>query len=137
MDGINRYEDIINLEHHVSSSRPQMPRLDRAAQFSPFAALTGYDDAIRETARVTEKRVELEESQLEDLDAAVHRLMESDASQKEVTITFFQPDTKKAGGTYRTVTGVLKKVDEYKKCMVFFDGTIIPFSDILSIDENV
>ena len=92
------YEDIINLPHHVSSKRPQMPMLDRAAQFSPFAALTGYDDAIHETARLTNNKVDLSEEEKETLDRKQQILSEKLSNHPPLTITYFVPDAKKSGG---------------------------------------
>lgn len=103
------YEDIINLPHHVSDKRPQMSMWDRAAQFSPFAALTGYDDAVTETARLTDDKIELDESAQATLDMKQHILMETISEQPEISVTYFKKDVKKAGGTYLTLTGKLKK----------------------------
>lgn len=102
------YEDIINLPHHVSSKRPQMPMLDRAAQFSPFAALTGYDDAIHETARLTNNKVDLSEEEKETLDRKQQILSEKLSNHPALTITYFVPDAKKSGGAYVTISGNLK-----------------------------
>ena len=96
----NRYDEIINLPHHVSKTRPQMPMSDRAAQFAPFAALTGYDSAIKETGRLTDEKIELDEEALTALDMKYQILMDTFDDAPEVTITFFQPDERKAGGKY-------------------------------------
>ena len=97
---MNQYEDIINLPHHVSPTRPQMPMSDRAAQFAPFAALTGYDAAIKETGRLTDEKIELDEEALTALDMKYQFLMDALDDAPEVTITYFQPDERKAGGKY-------------------------------------
>ena len=102
----NRYNEIINLPHHVSKTRPQMPMSDRAAQFAPFAALTGYDSAIKETGRLTDERIELDEEALTALDMKYQILMDAFDDAPEVTITFFQPDERKAGGKYASQVGV-------------------------------
>lgn len=102
----NRYNEIINLPHHVSKTRPQMPMSDRAAQFAPFAALTGYDSAIKETGRLTDERIELDEEALTALDMKYQLLMDVFDDAPEVTITFFQPDERKAGGKYASQVGV-------------------------------
>ena len=102
----NRYNEIINLPHHVSKTRPQMPMSDRAAQFAPFAALTGYDSAIKETGRLTDERIELDEEALTALDMKYQLLMDAFDDAPEVTITFFQPDERKAGGKYASQVGV-------------------------------
>ena len=102
----NRYDEIINLPHHVSKTRPQMPMSDRAAQFAPFAALTGYDSAIKETGRLTDEKIELDEEALTALDMKYQLLMDVFDDAPEVTITFFQPDERKAGGKYASQVGV-------------------------------
>ena len=102
----NRYDEIINLPHHVSKTRPQMPMSDRAAQFAPFAALTGYDSAIKETGRLTDEKIELDEEALTALDMKYQLLMDAFDDAPEVTITFFQPDERKAGGKYASQVGV-------------------------------
>ena len=101
-----RYDEIINLPHHVSKTRPQMPMSDRAAQFAPFAALTGYDAAIKETGRLTDEKIELDEEALTALDMKYQLLMDVFDDAPEVTITFFQPDERKAGGKYASQVGV-------------------------------
>jgi len=137
MKGKTNYEDIINLPHHVSSKRPQMSMLDRAAQFSPFAALTGYDDAIHETGRLTDEKIELDEEALTALDMKYQILMDAFDDAPEVTITFFQPDKRKAGGKYLTATGAVKKVDDFERRITMQDGTKIPMDDVLSIDGEL
>ena len=105
----NRYADIINLPHHVSKTRPQMPIADRAAQFSPFAALTGYDSAIEETGRLTDSFIELDESRKAVLNEKLQSMLKNIKEQPEVAITYFQPDEKKNGGSYINISGVVKK----------------------------
>lgn len=131
------YEDIINLPHHVSDKRPQMSLRDRAAQFSPFAALTGYDDAVSETARLTDEKIELDESMQSALDMKQHILMEAISEQPEISVTYFQKDEKKAGGAYRMLTGKLKKIDEYERVLVFANGEQIPFDDVFDITGDL
>lgn len=128
------YEDIINLPHHVSATRPQMSMLDRAAQFSPFAALTGYDDAIKETGRLTDEKQELDDDTKAALDMKQAYLMEMIDEQPEISVTYFLPDTKKAGGAYETVTGKLKRFDEYERLLILTDGKKIPMDDIADIE---
>lgn len=130
---MNQYEDIINLPHHVSPTRPQMPMSDRAAQFAPFAALTGYDSAIKETGRQTDEKIELDEEALTALDIRYQLLMDAFDDAPEVTITYFQPDERKAGGKYITATSAVKKVDDFERRITMQDGTKIPMDDILSI----
>lgn len=128
------YEDIINLPHHVSKTRPQMSMADRAAQFSPFAALTGYDAAIKETGRLTDEKIELDEDTKAALDMKQAYLVEVIDEQPEISITYFLPDTKKSGGEYVTVTGNLKRFDEYERLLILTDGKKIPMDDIADIE---
>ena len=130
---MEKYREIIDLPHHVSRTRPRMPMSDRAAQFAPFAALTGYDSAIRETGRLTDERIELDEEALTALDMKYQLLMDALDDEPEVTITYFQPDERKAGGKYITATSAVKKVDDFERRITMQDGTKIPMDDILSI----
>ena len=128
------YDDIIDLPHHVSTTRPHMSRLDRAAQFSPLAALTGYGAAIKETARLTDERVELGEYELMELNAGIHMLMERIEEHPQVEITYFKPDERKDGGAYLTVKSRAKRLNEYERFILLEDGTEIPFDDIYKIE---
>lgn len=128
------YDDIISLPHHVSSTRPQMPRENRAAQFSPFAALTGYEAAIKETARLTDRRIELGENEIAELDMKLGMLTDAIDKRPEITITYFQPDTKKDGGEYVTTTGRLKRIDDVERSMILTNGDKISIADILDIE---
>lgn len=130
---MGNYDDIIDLPHHVSDTRPHMPMLDRAAQFQPFRALTGYEDAVRETARLTDRRIELTEEEKARLDAALQRLMDSISSRPQVSVTWFQPDKRKAGGAYVTTTGRLKKIDDLEGVLILLGGERIVIEDILDI----
>ena len=127
------YSDIINLPHHVSKNHPQMPMEARAAQFAPFAALTGYDAVIHETARQTDKQVELEEYDNERLNRIFSELMDSLEEHPVVTVSYFKPDEHKAGGAYVTVTGQLKKIDTYEQLMVMENGTAIQIGSIMDL----
>ena len=131
------YEDILNLPHHVSKTRPQMSMLDRVAQFSPFAALTGYDDAIKETGRLTDEKIEMDEDRKAALDMKQAYLIEMIDEQPEISITYFLPDTKKSGGAYVTVTGNLKRFDEYERLLILTDGKKIPMDDIADIESDL
>lgn len=131
------YEDIIHLPHHVSSKRPRMPMSDRAAQFSPFAALTGYDDAIRETGRLTEQKVHLDEEALATLNEKFHVLQEHLNESPEIQFTYFKADERKVGGTYITVSGIVKKIREYERKLILEDGSVIPIDDILEIESPI
>jgi hypothetical protein len=132
-----KYDDIINLPHHVSATRPHMPAIDRAAQFSPFAALTGYDAAIKETARLTDERVELDEYMKDVLSDRLQIITDQLKEYPKIAVTYFQPDEKKNGGTYTTVIGTVKKIDEYERVVVMTDGTWIPIDEIISIDGQI
>lgn len=129
--GISEYEDIIALPHHVSASHPQMALADRAAQFSPFAALTGYEDAIDESARLTEEQIELDENAREELDEKLRQIRECGEAHPEITVTYFQKDARKDGGAYVTLTGRVKKIDEYARIISFMDGTVVRIENIL------
>ena len=134
MEISHQYDDIIHLPHHVSEKYPQMPMIDRAAQFSPFAALTGYDAAIDETARPTDQKRELSEDEKQIISSALHALKRRIKTDPAVTVTYFRPDERKAGGTYKTVTGSAKKVDEYHSVLLLTNGTVIPFDSIMSLE---
>lgn len=134
---IHRYDDIIHLPHHVSKTHPQMPVSDRAAQFAPFAALTGHDAAIRETARLTEEKAELDENAKMIIDEKLRFVQETLPAKPEITVTYFQPDEKKAGGKYMTASGNVKKIDMYKGLIIMTDGLKIPFDDIYEVEGEI
>lgn len=131
------YNDIIYLPHHVSPTRPQMSMRDRAAQFSPFAALTGYDAAIRETARLTQEKVELDEQELAVLDRKFQLLLEQLGRCPQVTITWFVPDELKQGGRYLTITDVVKKVDAAARFVLLQNTGRICMDDIVEIEGEL
>ena len=133
----SKYDEIMGLPHHVSKTRPQMPMSDRAAQFAPFAALTGYDSAIKETGRLTDERIELDEEALTALDMKFQILMEALEEEPEVSITYFKPDEQKAGGSYLKVTGTLKKLDEYERILMLMNGQKIKLDAVLDIDGDI
>ena len=133
----NDYDDIINLPHHVSSTRPQMSMIDRAAQFSPFAALTGYDAAIKETGRLTDEKIELDEEALSNLNMKFQILFESLDEQPDIAITYFKPDETKSGGAYLTTTDKIKKVDEYERIITTANGTKIPMDDVINLESEI
>jgi len=134
---LGKYDDIINLPHHTSSKRPRMSMIDRAAQFSPFAALTGYDAAVKETARLTDQCIELDEYSKAALDERLRLVQEHLKEYPEVTITYFQPDERKDGGAYLSVIGSIKKIDTYEKCVVMMDKQKIPIDEIFGIDGDL
>lgn len=129
-----QYDDIIRLPHPDSPTHPRMPSGSRAAQFAPFAALTGHDAAIRETARLTGSRVELDEGEQAALDRRLQRLRSRLSERPVVQITCFRPDERKAGGAYHTATGTVKKCDTDAGMLVLQDGTRLPIADILRVE---
>ncbi len=132
------YKDIIDLPHHVSTSHPQMARKNRAAQFLPFAALSGYEDAIKETGRLTEEERDLDEGVRGYLNLKLEMLREwPEERQEEVRITYFRPDGKKRGGAYVTVAGYVKKVDDFERAVFLTDGTRIPVDGISRIEGEM
>lgn len=131
------YDDIINLPHHISKTRPQMSMKDRAAQFSPFAALTGYDAAIKETGRLTDEKIELDEEALSNLNMKFQILFERLDEQPDIAITYFKPDETKSGGAYLTATAKIKKVDEYERIITTANGTKIPMDDVTNLESEI
>ena len=134
---MNNYDDIINLPHHTSLSHPHMSAHDRAAQFSPFAALTGYGSAITETGRLTDRKVELDEYGKADLNEKLSRIQDRIDEQLEAFITYFQMDKKKSGGSFIAAAGCVKKIDAYERTLVMQDDTKIPIDDIFEIDGEL
>jgi len=133
----HRYDDIINLPHPTSAKHPRMSAIDRAAQFSPFAALTGYDAAVKETARLTDQRIELDEYAKAALDERLRIVQDNICEHPEVTVTFFLPDERKTGGAYVDHTGNVKKVDVYQNCLVMKDGAEIPIYEIVDLQSEL
>lgn len=130
---MGKYDDIINLPHHISVKHPRLSIEQRAAQFAPFAALTGYGDAIKETARITEDRIEIDDDEKIKLNNKLHELNNKISTKPKITITYFIPDKKKSGGEYKTVVENLKRIDEYKQILLLEDKTEIPISEIIEI----
>ena len=130
-----QYADIINQSRPVSSKHPPMSMLNRAAQFSPFAALTGYDAAVREMARLTDARIEIDENTKAMLNTKLHFLLEN--PDTEAVFTYFQPDTKKSGGVYVHLTGFVKDIDEIKREVFLSSGIKIPVEEIIGIESTV
>lgn len=139
MDDPGKYDDILHLPHHVSPTRPRMTMAERAAQFSPFAALTGHDEAIRETGRVTVGKIELGEDEKAALDQKQQLILAAleQGDRPVVTVTYFRPDERKEGGEYLTVTGAVKKVDTDRGCLCLTDGRNIPFDALLKIELSL
>lgn len=130
----HKYDDIIGLSHHVSKNHPRMPLSDRAAQFSPFAALTGHEDAIKETARLTEPFRQPDEQTKEQMDRCLRLLTEQITKMPEIEAVYFVPDEKKSGGSYLTCRGRVKKVDLYDRRLIFLDGTQITLASLVSLE---
>lgn len=133
MNDSHRYDDIINLPHHVSKTHPRMPCSERAAQFSPFAALTGYADAVAETARLTEEKPELSESRKAELDAVLQILLERIAERPEAVVTYFRPDGRKSGGARVTEKVRVRAIDPVRRALVTADRRELPLDDITDV----
>lgn len=129
----NRYDDIIHLPHPLSARRPLMPRENRAAQFAPFAALTGYEEAVLETARLTDRRIEADEDTLALLNDQLHTMLSSEKHPQAV-FTVFEPDERKDGGAYVQITGRIRRIDEVARMVYLTDRTVLDMERILSID---
>ena len=128
------YEDIIHLPHHVSRSHPSMPMRDRAAQFAPFSALTGFEDVIAETGRPTERPFELDEQEAAELDRRLNLLIAKLPEHPAAAVTYFVPDERRSGGAYRTVTGKVEKISAADRTIVMADGTAIPLDYVASLE---
>jgi len=129
-----KYKDIINKEHSTSKTHPRMAMSNRAAQFSPFAALSGYEEAVREEGRMTKSKALLSEDRKAVLNNRLNLINEILVMQSEVTITYFAPDDKKSGGNYLKITGLVKKMDTFKKVVIMQNEQRIPVEDIVEID---
>lgn len=129
------YDDILRLPHPTSRNHPRMPAANRAAQFSAFAALTGHDAAIQETARLTDEKIELTEERKCELDWKLQQLLPLLPAHPEITVCYFLPDTRKQGGAYCTVSGRLKKMDGLTRTLHLTDGTIVPIDDLFDMDS--
>ena len=131
------YDDIIDLPHYVSVKHPHMPMIDRAAQFSPFAALTGYDAAIKETARLTGERLDLDDCEKAALNNKLQLLLNRIAERPYVSITYFQPDKRKAGGEYVITSGSIKRIIRYERTLLMGNGVKIVIEDIIDIQGEL
>jgi len=129
----DNYNDIINLPHHVSTRHPQMSMMNRAAQFAPFAALTGHSAAIEETARLTESQQELADEDSEILNQKMAYLREAINEHPTISITYFEPDKRKSGGRYMSIEGQLQNIDDYNQTIVLKNGETIPLKSVLDI----
>ena len=131
------YEDIVNLPPHISKKHPQPSMMDRAARFAPFAAITGYEEMVLEEARVTEERIDLDEGALALLNEKLNMIQEFLDEEPEVTITYFEPDKKKSGGAYVSITGVVKRIDEYEHLVIMTDGKKINIEEIYDLQSDL
>ena len=136
-DCSSKYKDIIDLPHHQSLRRPRMAMIDRAAQFSPFAALTGHNDAIIETARLTDRKIELDEGTKSIINEKIQMILDFLFEKPTVTFTHFEPDIKKEGGTYLNTTGTVKRIDEFKREIILTDCIIILIEHIYDIESDL
>ena len=132
---MGNYDDIIGLPHHESAKHPKMPALDRAAQFMPFAALTGHNAAVMETERLTDSRMELDEKKKEELNEHLQFIKEQLLQKPQISITYFLPDTQKNGGAYLTITGTVRKIEQTRHQVIMENGTVIPMDDIYEIES--
>lgn len=128
------YDDLLDLPHPTSARHPRMPAIDRAAQFSPFAALTGYEAVIRETARLTDRRIELDEDAKSALDRKLRIAADRLDERPPVTITYFQADKTKPGGRCETIEGVIRRIDDYRRVIVLLDGRQIAIDDLVALE---
>lgn len=133
---MGKYDDIINLSRPISK-KPKMTLEQRSAQFAPFAALTGYEDQVNETARITNERIEIDDELKYDLDIKLQIILKHILDNPEITITYFIPDSKKDGGMYKTVTGRVIKIDKYKKLIILEEIPEIPISEIVRITSDI
>lgn len=133
----SKYDAILHLPHHVSEKHPTIPMEERAAQFSPYAALTGFGAVIDETRRLTDPRRALSEEALARLNRQYQLLSEHLTERPEITVTYFQPDTRKDGGAYLTLTGRVKKVEAYEQRLVLEDGKAVAMENIMSMEGQV
>ncbi len=131
------YEDIVDLPHHVSKKYPQPTMADRAARFSPFAAISGYEDMVKEAARVTEERIDITDATKELLNEKLNMIIEFLDEEPEVSITYFEPDMRKAGGAYITVIGTVKRIDEYEHLVIMTDGKKINIHEIYNLQSEL
>lgn len=134
MNGENKYGDIISLPHHISDARKRMSLYDRAAQFSPFAALTGHDEALKETARLTDSKPELDESEKLIISEKLQMIMNKTVPETKVSITYFAPDRKKSGGAYLKTEGFIRKYDSFARKIIMSDKETIDIDAVVSVE---
>lgn len=133
----HKYDDIINEPHHKSKKHPPMSLYARSSQFAPFAALTGYEEAVTETAREVGERIDIDDELKNILDGKIQILTEQIKKKPEVVFTYFVPDIIKNGGAYINITGVIKKIDIYNQIIILEDKTEIPINEIIDISGEI
>jgi len=129
------YEDILHLPPHMSKKHPQPTLSERAARFAPFAAIVGYEEMVMEEARETADRIELDESALADLNERLNMIRDALETEPQIRITYFEPDKRKSGGAYITVTGIIKRIDEYERLILMTDGKKIPIDLLYGLES--
>lgn len=134
---MNKYKDIINRPHHVSKNHPRMSLNNRSAQFAPFSALTGYAEKIKETARITAEKIELDEGLKFILNSKLHIIKENIKLKPQITITYFIKDKRKSGGSYKTIITIIKKIDEINKILNLANNEKIPIDNIIDLKSDI
>ena len=130
---MGKYDDIINLPHYEPKNHQRMSMYARASQFAPFAALTGYDEQVKETARLTDDRLDIDDEVKAILDAKLQEIQENISDKPQITVTYFVPDARKKGGKYVTITNNIKKIDTFKQAIILVDGTAIQINEVIEI----
>lgn len=134
MNDEHKYDDIINLEHHVSTKHSRMSLENRSAQFAPFSALTGYEEAVTEEARITESRIDIDEEAKIEVNEKLNYIMKHLDKNIIVSVTYFEKDKKKHGGSYKTIKGIIKKIDDFRKTIEMQTGEIIKIEELKKIE---
>ena len=134
MNDEHKYDDIINLEHHVSTKHSRMSLENRSAQFAPFSALTGYEEAVTEEARITENRIDIDEESKIEVNEKLNYIMKHLDKNIIVSVTYFEKDKKKQGGSYKTIKGIIKKIDDFRKTIEMQTGEIIKIEELKKIE---
>lgn len=134
MNNEHKYDDIINLEHHISKKHKQMSLENRSAQFAPFAALVGYDNAVKETARTTDSKIFIDDGIKEIINKTIQQIKNNLNNNIQIKVTYFVPDKLKSGGKYQTKIGIVAKINEYLKIIKLEEGTEIPIEEIIELD---
>ncbi|MBP3462984.1 MAG: hypothetical protein J6K45_00635 [Clostridia bacterium] len=134
---VSKYDDIINMPRHISKTRPQMSLYNRSAQFAPFAALTGYEEMVKETARLTDNKIEIDDGLRNIINKKLNIIREHLKEKPEITITYFVKDRKKSGGQYLTLKCVIRRIDLVNQEIILNDRSVIKLDDIININGNL